>query len=240
MGKKAKYMKYDLKISLPFYKVIYSIVFMALLLIVRGISMSGEVLVVLEPNVGLLAGVFLADNYYKEFSNGNIQVFYRYSLAKKMSAVCRRYIIGCIYLWLLVVIAYVLYMVLYYPLDFTYKKNMYIMINTLGVCGVSILFFGILSFTITNFAQNVGIGIGIFLGIWLGLNSMFSRYLPKCLQLFLLEESSQQQGDFTPYYISRFVYLILTILLISLNVYALKKEPKYKRKEWGYRHENTN
>ena len=60
-------MKYDMKISLPFYKVIYSVAFMVILLIIRGISRAGEVIAALEPNVALLAGIFLADNYYKEF-----------------------------------------------------------------------------------------------------------------------------------------------------------------------------
>lgn len=74
-----------------------SVIYMAIiLLIIRGISRAGEVIAALEPNVALLAGIFLADNYYKEFSNGNIQVFYRYPLQKKMSAVLRRNMIGSI------------------------------------------------------------------------------------------------------------------------------------------------
>ena len=41
-------MKYDMKISLPFYKVIYSVAFMVILLIIRGISRAGEVIAALE------------------------------------------------------------------------------------------------------------------------------------------------------------------------------------------------
>lgn len=233
-------MKYDLKISLPFYKVMYSIIFMAILIIIRGISTSGEVMAALEPNIALLAGIFFADNYYKEFSSGNIQVFYRYSLQKKMSAMFRRCMIGGLYLWFLAAVACLVYMFLYHPLGYSFESNISIMINTLTVCAISILFFGILSFTITNFTQNLEMGIGIFVIIWLCLSSKFAEYLPKCLRLFLLEESHQQLGTLTPYYLSRILYLIMTVVLIFSNIYALNKEPKYKKKEWRGKYEHTN
>ena len=222
-------MKYDMKISLPFYKVIYSVAFMVILLIIRGISRAGEVIAALEPNVALLAGIFLADNYYKEFSNGNIQVFYRYPLQKKMSAVLRRNMIGSIYLWLLTVVAYFAYMFVYHPLNTSYNS-----------ISIMLLFSGMLTFTVTNFAQNIGIGIGIFIIFWICLTSKFAEYLPKCLRLFLLEESKQQLGTFTPYYQSRFLYLLITIILIFLNIYTLNMEPKYKKREWGVKHEYKN
>ena len=64
-------MKYDLKISLPFYKVMYSIIFMAILIIIRGISTSGEVMAALEPNIALLAGIFFADKYTEAYCSWN-------------------------------------------------------------------------------------------------------------------------------------------------------------------------
>ena len=166
-------------------------------------------------------------------------MFYRYPLQKKMSAVLRRNMIGSIYLWLLTVVAYFAYMFVYHPLNTSYN-SISIMLDTLIVCAISILFSGMLTFTVTNFAQNIGIGIGIFIIFWICLTSKFAEYLPKCLRLFLLEESKQQLGTFTPYYQSRFLYLLITIILIFLNIYTLNMEPKYKKREWGVKHEYNN
>ena len=57
-------MKYEAKITLPFYKVIYSMLFMVIIILVRPISSYSEIISVLESSVALLAGVFMADNYY--------------------------------------------------------------------------------------------------------------------------------------------------------------------------------
>ena len=52
-------MKYEAKITLPFYKVIYSMLFMVIIILVRPISSYSEIISVLESSVALLAGVFI-------------------------------------------------------------------------------------------------------------------------------------------------------------------------------------
>ena len=240
MGKKAKCMRYDLKISLSFYKIIYSVVFMVIIIFIRGISTSGEVIAALEPNAALLAGVFMADNYYKEFANGNIQVFYRYSLKKKTIAMVRRSLIDIIYLLLLVLGAYWGYLIIYHPLGFSYDNNVSIMFHTLTACAISIFFFGMLSFTITNFTQKIGVGIGVSVIIWVCLSSSFAEYLPTFLKLFFLEENNQQLGIYTPYYTSRFCYLFIALSLAVSNICSLRKAPKYNKKGMVFKHGNRN
>ena len=59
-------MKYELKIALPMYKIIYSKLFMVIIILVRPIMSYNEIVSVLESSVALLAGVFMADIYYME------------------------------------------------------------------------------------------------------------------------------------------------------------------------------
>lgn len=61
-------MKYELKIALPMYKIIYSMLFMVIIILVRPIMSYNEIVSVLESSVALLAGVFMADIYYMEHS----------------------------------------------------------------------------------------------------------------------------------------------------------------------------
>ena len=76
-------MRYEWKITLPGYKILYSIVFMVLTVMVRPVNSYSGIIAGLEPNVALLAGVFMADNYYKEYMGERISVFYRYPIRKK-------------------------------------------------------------------------------------------------------------------------------------------------------------
>ena len=60
-------MRYELKITLPIYKIVYSIAFMVIIVLVSPINSFSGIITAVEPNVALLAGVFMADNYYKEY-----------------------------------------------------------------------------------------------------------------------------------------------------------------------------
>lgn len=223
-------MKYDIKISLPLYKVLYGLAFVIIIVFVRGISSASEIVAAIEPNMALLAGVFMADNYYTEYSDNRIQVFYRYPLKKKYISVVRRCLVNWVYLLLLVIMAYGGFIYVYRPMNFTSIPPVTLFIGTILVSGVSILFMGSLAFTITNFTQSIGAGISITVLIWGCLSSKVGTFLPKFLQLFLLEEPNSQPGALIPYYLSRLVYLLIAIGLLTSNIYSLQQQPKYKRK----------
>lgn len=233
-------MKYNIKISLPLYKVLYGLAFVIIMVFVRGISSASEIVAAIEPNMALLAGVFMADNYYTEYSNDRIQVFYRYPLHKKYISVVGRCLVNWVYLLLLVIMAYGGFTYLYHPMNFTSTSDITLFADTILVSGVSVLFMGSLAFTITNFTQSLGAGISITVLIWGCLNSKVATFLPKFLQLFLLEEPNSQSGELVPYYLSRVVYLFFAIALLISNIYSLQQQPKYKRKGRVLRNGNRN
>lgn len=69
-------MKCNFKISLPLYKLLYSMVFMFVMALIRPTVTPVEILTVIEPNLCFLAIVFVADIYYCEFRENRINVFY--------------------------------------------------------------------------------------------------------------------------------------------------------------------
>lgn len=239
MGAEEKCVKYDLKISLPLYKILYALIFMVAIVIVRGVSSAGEIIVAIEPNIALLASVFMADNYYKEYTNGHIQVFYGYPLKKKCVAELKRFFINWLYLLILASMTYCGFVLIYRPINFSSTPYYLMIINTLIASGISMFFMGMLSFTITNHTQNIGIGIGSAVLIWGILNSTIATKLPLFLQLFLMGKKAEL-GFFSPYYISRVLYLILGIILMFSNIYSLHMQPKYKKREWRLNNGNKN
>lgn len=232
-------MRYELKISLPFYKVLYAWIFMMAIVLVRGISSAGEIIVAIEPNIALLSGVFIADNYYKEFVSGNIQVFYGYPIKKKYIAELRRFFINWLYLLILACVSYCGFIFVYRPVNFSTSSYGMMIINTLVASGISIFFIGMWSFTITNFTQNIGVGIASAFLIWGIFNSTISRKLPSFLQLFSME-AKERFGIFVPYYVSRGVYLLFGLILMIFNIYILRRQPKYKKRELRPNHGDKN
>lgn len=95
-------MKCNFKISLPLYKLLYSMVFMFVMALIRPTVTPVEILTVIEPNLCFLAIVFVADIYYCEFRENRINVFYLFPDRLKYKAVVQRFLIDFVYLILLI------------------------------------------------------------------------------------------------------------------------------------------
>ncbi len=76
--------EYELKITLPIYKIVYSIAFMVIIVLVSPINSFSGIITAVEPNVALLAGVFMADNYYKEYVGERVLFFTGIRLEKNI------------------------------------------------------------------------------------------------------------------------------------------------------------
>ena len=105
-------MKCNFKISLPLYKLLYSMVFMFVMALIRPTVTPVEILTVIEPNLCFLAIVFVADIYYCEFRENRINVFYLFPDRLKYKAVVQRFLIDFVYLILLDLIFYWIYILL--------------------------------------------------------------------------------------------------------------------------------
>lgn len=99
-------MKYELKIALPMYKIIYSMLFMVIIILVRPIMSYNEIVSVLESSVALLAGVFMADIYYMEYMNERISTYSLFPIKQKRGSILKRAFISQLYLIVLVAVFY--------------------------------------------------------------------------------------------------------------------------------------
>lgn len=223
-------MRQEIKITLPLFKIAYSVIFMVLIILVRPIGSLSEIISALEPNIALLAGIFMADNYYKEYWENRISTFYRYPTSNKYRALIKRSVISWVYLMLLVAISYLGFVWFYQPANYTTISNVEMYKATMVACGASMFFMGAFSFTFTNLFQSLGAGIGITLLLWLSMTSTIRDIFPSELQLFCIVGGDIQAGSLQPYYQSRIIYFIIGACLLGWNYFLIKKQPGQKKK----------
>lgn len=225
-------MKYELKITLMPYKLIYSVLFMLIIIFVRPISSYSEIISVLESSVALLAGVFMADNYYKEYMNERIAVYYRFPYWEKYLSVIKRTFISMVYMVLLTAVCYWGFVFIYDPTNYSGVSIIRIYLQCIGACTTSMFFMGVFCFTVTNSARNLGVGIGILFLAWLFLTSSITDILPEVLQIFKLSGEVVQEGYLVPFWPSRILYVVVGLVMLLLNIPLVKKQPDYKKKGW--------
>ena len=112
-------MKTEMKICFPLYKVIYSVCFIVMLSLVRGVSETGEIGITLDVYMPILAVVFCADTLQMEYTQRRWEIFFLRPKRQRHLALSRRLAIQCMYLWFL-------YMVYILFIQNTFSKISYI------------------------------------------------------------------------------------------------------------------
>lgn len=176
-------MKYNVKIGIPFYKAVYSILFVIVLALVRGVTYVEEIGVAMDANIALLALVFCADGYYQEFSGGRWEVFSLYPSKRQWRTLLQRFFFQAVWLLMAAVAGY---FVFYWqrPGKLEETSDLVLWLQFGFAAAGSIFFFGSLSFTLVNLFHNLWAGLGISVIIWSLLNSTTGQKLPEALYVF--------------------------------------------------------
>lgn len=225
-------MKYELKIALPMYKIIYSILFMVIIILVRPIMSYNEIVSVLESSVALLAGVFMADIYYTEYMNERISTYSLFPIKQKRGSILKRAFISQLYLIILVAAFYWGFVLVYHPTNYSGVSTISLYTSCVGACAASVFFMGMFCFTVTNLMRNIGLAIGLLFVFWLFLTSTITRILPEILQLFRLSGEVLQDSYLIPFWPSRMLYVVCAVALMCLNLYLVNQQPDFNKKRW--------
>lgn len=225
-------MKYELKIALPMYKIIYSILFMVIIILVRPIMSYNEIVSVLESSVALLAGVFMADIYYMEYMNERISTYSLFPIKQKHGSILKRAFISQLYLTILVAVFYWGFVVVYHPTNYSGVSTISLYTSCVGACAASMFFMGMFCFTATNLMRNIGLAIGLLFVFWLFLTSTITRILPEILQLFRLSGEVLQDSYLIPFWPSRMLYVVCAVALMCLNLHLVNQQPDFNKKGW--------
>lgn len=223
MEKEASILKNDLKISLPVYKVVYSAAFVLILSLVRGITSVGEIGVAMESPIALLSLIFCADTYLIELQSKRGDIFRLYPLKKQTTAILRRLAIQMIYLLILAVVGYGFF---YWQRPDEILGNLtspeaFALFMT-AIPG-TIMFWGMLSMTISNFFRNLWAGIGLTFVIWISLISKAgSEFLDKWNVFSYTFMDIKTVSDFS-WMCGKILSVVLALLMMGLIPVLLKK-----------------
>ncbi len=215
MEKEKSILKYNIKIALTRMKVCYSVSFMIILALIRGVSHPEEIGIAMDTNVALLAIIFCSDVYYQEIYENRWENINLLPKKNRFSTIFQRLLIQFIYLISLCAINYWVFYIRF--ISYRGEVNLiHIYITAIFACSASILFFGVLSFTFVNLLRNLWAGIGATFLVWITLNSTFGKRIPSFINVFAygINHSFEIQTDWI---IGKLTAIIASILLIYIN-----------------------
>ncbi len=220
-------MKYERKIMLPFYKVLYSILFIGFLALFRGISETREIGVTLDPAVSVLSIAFMADTYLIDKRERRWEIFALYPLKKKRRMVNRRILVQLLYLLFLSAMGYLFFLIIQTPSVGNWKNEWNLYAEYLFAVSISIFFWGVLSIVLSNLFQNIWCGIGISLLVWSLLNSTMGDTLLGPYNLFAYVFHNQAGGTLKEWIFGKLLGFVLSVLMLRIMIpQTLKRRRK--------------
>lgn len=176
-------MTIERKICLPSYKFAYSITFIVLVSLVRGITSIEEIGGALLPNISLLAIVLMADTYEPARREKRREIFHLFPQRLKAKAVVKRILIQLMYVQGLSMAGYGLF---YWQKPASYEGDSQIILFTVFLINLIPIsaFWGMLSMTLVNVFQNLWEGVGCAVLLWLTAFSNFGDRIFGAFNIF--------------------------------------------------------
>lgn len=216
-------MKYNVKICLPAYKAIYAILYFGILSLVKGVAYLEEIGAELDTNAALLALVFCAETYCMEWSGNRREIFALYGLEQKKQMVCNRLLIQTVFLWVLACAGYFCFF-WQRPIDRGSVPFLRLYGGYVFAVAVTILFWSLLSMTISNLAGNQWAGIGACTFLWLALTSSAGKKLLGNFSIFAYgSQPLEEFGRNWAWTYGKAAGLLAVMVMVGWMPYILKK-----------------
>lgn len=166
----------EMKICLPLYKVLYSLAFVVILSLARGVTQTYEVGIACEAPMALLSSVFCADTYVQEITSRRSEVWRLYPMKRKAMCIARRIGIQQCWLLLLGTAGYGMFFLFQDPFPLYSpgtggESELHLFLVYLAVILVTLNFWGILGNMAACLTRSMWAGIGVCLALWLTVNS---------------------------------------------------------------------
>lgn len=210
-------MKYNCKISLPIYKIAYSIIYIIALVFLKQIAFIEDIGPVLDIFMPFLAIIFSADIYYQEVSNNRAEIMQLVPDKKWFNTMCQRLLISILFITILAIASYWLYYG-YQPRTLSGKSDFLIFLFALLAIFCSITFFSILSFTVVNVSKNILVGMGISIVVWMVLSSSIKEQIPDMINIFAYCKDSRNYSELGgEWIVGGIIYVMFSIILLLWN-----------------------
>lgn len=221
MEKEAGLLIYELKISLTIYKIFYAVFFVVILSLVRGVTYSEEIGIVLEGPMAILAISFCADTCTQEMVSRRSEIQRLYPMKKRLYSVYKRLVIQTLFLLFVAAAGYGLFFLFQDPgtgRNF-FEDEWQLFLIFFAAIVVTLGFWGLLSNLFSCLFQNMWAGIGICLMLWLMTNSSFgNRYFGAWNLFSYTFRSLENNSDFS--------WICGKIVCICIGIMAAAALPK--------------
>lgn len=210
-----KLIKYQFNISIKTYNTLFVGLFIVLLPLIRFVDSCYEVGIVIDKWLAFGAMIMFADIYMIERQHDTIDVFYLSIRYKKASIVIRAAECFCtVFVFTFLMYIFCLFRVVNLPpigvLIGLWAQNM-------AAFSATILFWGVLAFTLVNITNNLWTGLAVSILLWFVATS--SLPIPNIINIFSYEDNYQL------WYISKLIYIVIAVALIYLNLKLIDKSP---------------
>ena len=218
----------EIKIVLPFYKIVYAVCFIVILSLVRGVAFTDEVGIALEPPAAVLAAVFCADTYVQEITGRRSEIWRLYPMKNRMVSIYRRAAVQEIFLLVITAVGYGLFLLFQRPVSMygilqgTENEAGMFLIFVIAVF-VTIHFWGIFSLTFPSLFRNMWAGIGCSFFLWILTNSTAGeKYLGKWNLFSYTFRKVEDNTDFS-WVCGKIVCILVSILMIIMLPKIIEK-----------------
>lgn len=209
-------LSFEAKICLPVYKILYSLCFIFLLSIVRGVSEVFEIGISLDVYMAILAAVFCADALQSEYSGKRWEIFGLCPRTIRRRTLLSRIAVQCLYLWLLSVLGYACFF-LQRPGNIGGPSEALLFCEFLGAVLISILFWGMTAFTLSNLSGSSWAGIGASVILWLFAYSNTGKQVLGNLNVFAFVFRNIQNPADMDWLWGKGLALTLTLLMAFIQ-----------------------
>lgn len=206
-----------MKISLPFQKQAYAIIFVVILSLVRGVTYSDEIGIALEAPMAILTLTFCADAYTQEITGRRSEIWRLCPMKKRIHSIYRRIVIQEFYLLAVAVLSYGLFFLFQNPRTGQGGPGNEIcqFLVYIAAIAVTLGFWGLMSNLLSCLLRNMWAGIGGCLVLWLATNSSAgNRYLGAWNLFSYTFRSLENSRDFSWIY-GKIVCICIGIMAVA-------------------------
>lgn len=221
-------MNKEIKLSLPFYKIAYSVFFVMILSVIRGVSSACEIGIALEAPMAILAAVFCADTYVQEITSKRAEVERLYPMNNRIASIFKRMMIQQIYLLVLAAAGYGMFYIIQRPFS-SYavqsgsKNELLMFLMYVAAIMVTLSFWGIFSHTLSSLFRNMWAGIGCCLVLWITTDSTIGeRFLGKWNLFSYTFRNIENSGDLS-WICGKIACVLLSIIMAAMLPPIIKK-----------------
>ena len=218
-------MKKEIRIVLPFYKVVYSFFFIIILSLIRGVTYTYEIGIGMEAPVAMLAVVFCADTYAGEIVSKRWEIHRLYPVKKRVFSILERLAIQEIFLTLLAAIGYGAFLFFQKPMTHpALESELKQFVIYFAAIIVTIFFWAVLANTLSMAFRNMWAGVGGCFLPWPAANSTWGDKVlgPWNLFSYAFRKNMENGKDIT--------WLYGKILCLCIGMIFIAALPKIIRK----------